>query len=232
MTAAGAGGFVAGAVGGLAGSAASSPIQGFGNAAYFHDSYAISDFGRDLLIGGAMGGVINGAIAGFNGKNFWSGNSPKIENIANIKWSIDKFNDATDGSIDVTKSPKLEIGQYKQDLKYWSPKQKIGDFEVFQSDRIFELTDKNIYKMLNGYAPTGIDGKSIALHHALQSDKAALIEVTRTMHEQSSRILHINPNSIGSGINRAAFDIYRSTYWHIRALELIRTQNLSHIKIK
>ncbi|WP_026997625.1 DUF6443 domain-containing protein [Flectobacillus major] len=73
---AGAGGFVAGAIGGLAGSAASSPIQGFGNAAYFHDSYAISDFGRDLLIGGAMGGVINGAIAGFNGKNFWSG-SPR-----------------------------------------------------------------------------------------------------------------------------------------------------------
>jgi RHS repeat-associated protein len=229
--AAGAGGFVAGAIGGVAGSAVSSPIQGFGNAAYFKDPYSAGDFGRDLLIGGVLGGAINGGIAAFKGKSFWSGNSPKTENIAKIKWSIDEIDEVADGSYNVTKSPKLEIGQYRQDLRFWSPKQKIGNFEVFQSDRLFELTDKNIYKMLNGYAPVGVDGKSVALHHALQSDKAALIEVTRTMHEQWSKILHINPNSVGSGINRAAFDIYRSTYWHIRALEIIRTQNLNHIKI-
>ena len=71
---AGAGGFFAGAISGVAGSAVSSPILGFGNQASFNDPYSAGDFGRDLLIGGITGGVINGGIAGFKGKNFWSGN--------------------------------------------------------------------------------------------------------------------------------------------------------------
>ena len=77
--AAGAGGFLAGAAGGVAGSAISSPIQGLGNAAYFGDPYRAKDFGRDVLIGGLAGGVINGAIAGFSktsggvGRNVWNG---------------------------------------------------------------------------------------------------------------------------------------------------------------
>jgi RHS repeat-associated protein len=230
--AAGAGGFVAGAIGGVAGSAASSPIQGFGNAAYFKDPYSFGDYGRDLLIGGVLGGVINGGIAGFNGKNFITGNAPQSQNIAKIKYSIDAIDEVADGSYNVTKSPKLEIGQYKQDLKYWSPKRKIGDFEVFQNDRLFELTDENIYRMLNRAAPKGVDGNSINLHHALQSDKAALIEVTQTMHKQWSSVLHINPNTIKSGIDRAAFEIFKRNYWYTRALDLIKSNNLNHIKVK
>jgi len=60
-------------VGGIAGSAVSSPIQGLGNAAYFKDPYSAGDFGRDVAFGGLLGGVVNGGIAGFKGKNFWSG---------------------------------------------------------------------------------------------------------------------------------------------------------------
>lgn len=77
--AAGAGGFLAGAAGGAVGSATSSPIQGIGNAVYFGDSYRPKDFGRDVLVGGLVGGTVNGAIAAFSktpagvGKNVWTG---------------------------------------------------------------------------------------------------------------------------------------------------------------
>lgn len=78
--AAGAGGFLAGAAGGAAGAAVSSPIQGLGNAAYFDDPYSIKSFGRDIAFGALGGGIVNGAIAGFNKtpngsfRNVWNGN--------------------------------------------------------------------------------------------------------------------------------------------------------------
>ena len=220
--AAGAGGFLAGAIGGVAGSAVSSPIQGLGNLAYFNDPYSVGDYGRDLLIGGIAGGVINGGIAGFKGKSFITGNSPKTDNIAKIKWSIDSFDEVADGSYNVTKSPKLEIGQYKQDLKYWSPKRKIGDFEVFQRDELFKWNKSNMWLMGEGRPPLGFDGKPIVLHHALQSDKAALIEVSQKIHQGWTKTLHINPTSIPSGINRDAFNLYRAAYWQLRLTEYLK----------
>jgi RHS repeat-associated protein len=76
----GAGGFAAGAVGGAVGTALSSPIQSLGNAAYFGDPMMT---GKEWLtgigIGALTGGAINGTIAGFNGRNFWNGNLPKID---------------------------------------------------------------------------------------------------------------------------------------------------------
>jgi hypothetical protein len=115
---------------------------------------------------------------------------------------------------------------------FWKPKLNFGQFDVYQRDELFTLYNTNgrlngnIYRMLRGYAPTGVDGKSVILHHLLQSDRAGLVELTHTMHNQWSSTLHINPNTIPSGINRAAFEAFREAYWRTRAIDLIKTLNL------
>gem|GEM_PF-958430 len=75
-TVAGAGGFVAGLASGAAGAAAQNVALGVGNFLGYDEKYDPKSFVRDVAFGGLMGGVVNGAIAGFKGNNFWSG-SPK-----------------------------------------------------------------------------------------------------------------------------------------------------------
>jgi hypothetical protein len=68
-----------------------------------------------------------------------------------------------------------------------------------------------------GLAPVGPDGESVVLHHMLQTPDGPLVEVTKTFHQQNSAVIHINPNTIPSGINRSAFDSWRRQYWITRA---------------
>jgi filamentous hemagglutinin len=68
-----------------------------------------------------------------------------------------------------------------------------------------------------GRAPLGPDGFPINLHHMLQTNTSPLAEVTQTFHQQYSNILHINPSTMPSGIDRGAFDRYRASYWRARA---------------
>lgn len=75
----------------------------------------------------------------------------------------------------------------------------------------------NLQRMQNGLAPVGPDGHSINLHHTIQSADSPLAEVTRTFHQQNSSVIHINPNTIPSGIDRSAFNTFRSNYWKNRA---------------
>lgn len=87
----GGGGFLAGAVGGMAGAAFSTPIQSLGNHLYFGDPIMS---GKEYLIGiaagGVLGGTVNGGIAAFNGKNFWTGSvTPKPTVQPSILASID-----------------------------------------------------------------------------------------------------------------------------------------------
>ena len=65
--------------------------------------------------------------------------------------------------------------------------------------------------------PIGPDGHSINLHHLTQRQGDAIAEVTQSFHQQNSRVLHINPNTIQSGIDRAAFNKWRAAYWTNRA---------------
>ncbi len=44
-----------------------------------------------------------------------------------------------------------------------------------------------------------------------------MIELTQTLHQSYSRVLHINPPSTTSGIDRATFDVWRRSYWITRA---------------
>jgi hypothetical protein len=71
--------------------------------------------------------------------------------------------------------------------------------------------------MKQGLAPLGPDGKSINLHHLIQSDKGSIAEVSDTMHKEYDRVLHINPKSTPSGIDRKKFGAFKRAYWQQRA---------------
>ena len=79
----------------------------------------------------------------------------------------------------------------------------------------------NMDRMEAGLAPLGSDGKSMNLHHMTQTQDGAIAEVTSTFHSENSSIIHINDNSIPSGIDREAFDKWRSDYWKSRANDFI-----------
>jgi hypothetical protein len=78
----------------------------------------------------------------------------------------------------------------------------------------------NLQLMQEGKAPLGPDGNPINLHHSLQTMDSPLVEITQNMHQQYGKIIHINPSSIPSAIDRVAFKKWKSDYWVQRAKEL------------
>ncbi len=103
-------------------------------------------------------------------------------------------------------------------LKFWK-KADFNGTRVYQRKDLIDpkLVDSrgrtNLERMQKGLAPVGPDGQSINLHHTIQSADSPLAEVTRTFHQQNSSIIHINPNTIPSGIDRNAFNAFRRDYW-------------------
>ena len=75
----------------------------------------------------------------------------------------------------------------------------------------------NIERMATGRAPIGYDGKAVNLHHMLQTQNGPIAEMSQAFHKTNHRVIHINPNSIPSGTDRAAFNEWRKQYWINRA---------------
>lgn len=98
-----------------------------------------------------------------------------------------------------------------------------------QGTRVYQRTDlidptrvdsrgrTNLQRMERGLAPLGPDGKSMNLHHMTQRADGPIAELTATFHQQNSRVIHINPNTTPSGINRTEFNRWRRSYWQTRA---------------
>ena len=76
--------------------------------------------------------------------------------------------------------------------------------------------------MKKGLAPLGPfpDNKPVNLHHLIQSEKGSIAEVSDTFHKRYDRIIHINPKTTPSGIDRKAFNAWRRDYWKQRAIAL------------
>jgi len=89
--------------------------------------------------------------------------------------------------------------------------------DLIDAGTVDSLGRTNLQRMESGLAPLGPDGKSINLHHMLQSNDGPLAEVTQTFHQKYSSTIHINPNTTPSGIDRRAFDAWRRSYWQTRA---------------
>ncbi len=86
----------------------------------------------------------------------------------------------------------------------------------FKSIHAFEPTDDNIARMERGHAPVGKDGLYVNLHHSLQTEDGPIWEIQGSQHKKWHRAIHINPNTIPSGINRNAFSILKSDFWRYR----------------
>jgi len=121
------------------------------------------------------------------------------------------------------KKVKSKLQGAKKGNKLWKKSINFQGNKVFQRNDLInpKLVDgrgrTNLERMKKGLAPLGPDGKSINLHHMTQRHNGAIAEMTQTFHQKNSKVIHINPNSVPSGINRAVFNKWRSAYWKSRA---------------
>ena len=81
----------------------------------------------------------------------------------------------------------------------------------------FEITEDNLERMERGLAPVGRDGLYINLHHSVQTEDGPIWELSQSKHKKWHRALHVNTNTIPSGINRSAFGLLKKDYWRYRA---------------
>ncbi|MCB5205461.1 DUF637 domain-containing protein, partial [Neorhizobium sp. T786] len=123
---------------------------------------------------------------------------------------------------------------FRQERKFWSEEPIVfNGNEVYQRNDLFDpnlvtswrergmvVTGTNLERMASGRAPIGVDGKSVNLHHLTQTHSGAIAEVTQTFHQTNSKTIHINSNTIPSGIDRPEFDSWRAKYWSDRAANL------------
>jgi filamentous hemagglutinin len=122
---------------------------------------------------------------------------------------------------------KDDKGDYHSE--YWPSFVEFKGNKVYQRDDLIDPARINpengqtsIENMKKGNAPTGPDGKPINIHHLIQTEKGSLAEVTHRFHKAYSKIIHINPGSTESGINRQEFDKFRRSYWKERANDFIK----------
>ncbi|MFI1941235.1 HNH/ENDO VII family nuclease [Streptomyces purpureus] len=109
---------------------------------------------------------------------------------------------------------------------FWSRTDYNGQ-RIYQRDDLvnpdyFSPADKygrsNLKRMQQGLAPMGPDGKPLNLHHMLQTQDGPIAEVTHSMHFGNYNQLHWKAGTkIPSGIDRDAFNAWKSQYWKDRA---------------
>jgi len=117
------------------------------------------------------------------------------------------------------------VNYFRQERKYWSAEPvNINGNKVYQRNDLFDPKyvdpksgKTNLELMQSGRAPVGTDGKPVNLHHMLQKQDGPIAEVTQSFHKDNHSVIHINDNSIPSGINRSEFNKWRSDYWKQRA---------------
>ncbi|QRG26802.1 HNH/ENDO VII family nuclease [Halomonas binhaiensis] len=120
---------------------------------------------------------------------------------------------------------------FQQNRKYWSSEpQTYSGNKVYQRNELIDpnlvsewtirgkvVRGTNLERMASGRAPIGHDGNSINLHHMTQRQSGAIAEMTQSFHKGNHGVIHINPNTIPSGINRAKFKTWSRNYWKDRA---------------
>ncbi|MCR9103040.1 MAG: HNH/ENDO VII family nuclease [bacterium] len=109
--------------------------------------------------------------------------------------------------------------------KFWSPKEVLGR-RVYQRDDLFDPSfihpqskgRTNLELMQDGYAPFGIDGRRIQLHHLNQREPSSMVEVTSTLHKSHPHKLRGKGESFRNDPTlKRQYEKYRSDYWKERA---------------
>ncbi|WP_316606158.1 HNH/ENDO VII family nuclease [Streptococcus pluranimalium] len=154
--------------------------------------------------------------------------------VAKYNSSVPKENGMKLKSGNSTSSSPKPKTDYSQNRKYWKNEVEFNGNKVYQRDDLIDpnvvsswkengvtVTGTNVERMASGRSPIGPDGKSIELHHTTQRQTSSIAETTYTFHKQNSKTIHINPNTISSGINRNEFGKWRGSYWENRAKDFI-----------
>ena len=118
--------------------------------------------------------------------------------------------------------------------KYWNNSVEFNGNKVYQRNDLFDpnaisswkekgkkVIGTNVERMQSERAPIGYDGKPINLHHMTQTQSGAIAEVSQSFHQANKGIIHINPNTVPSGINRNMFNQWKEGYWMNRANDFI-----------
>lgn len=175
--------------------------------------------GTNALIYALRGDETNAALSAAACIPFvgWASGGIKIVN-KGVK-TLDKAGDIYD-VIEGTRKTGEVLGDAR---KFWTNSTEFDGVKVYQRNDIIDpnLVDSrgrtNLQRMEKGLAPIGPDGNPVNLHHMTQTNDSAIVEVTQSFHQQNTKVIHINPNTIPSGINRSEFNIWKSNYWKSRA---------------
>ena len=116
--------------------------------------------------------------------------------------------------------------------EYWKKSVEFEGNKVYQRNDLFDpnqvsswkvgkktITGTNIERMAAGHAPIGYDGKSINLHHLLQTPDGPIVEVSNSFHKNYFSIIHMNTGTSPSLIDRNEFNKWARNYWMNRALD-------------
>ncbi|WP_273760988.1 DUF637 domain-containing protein, partial [Bartonella sp. AU16XJBT] len=113
--------------------------------------------------------------------------------------------------------------------------------KVYQRDDLFDpnkmvkwrenkkdVWGTNVERMEAGKAPIGHDGWPVELHHLSQTPEDAIAETSKEFHQKYTSVIHNNPKTHQSLIERKKFDKWREEYWKERA-KGYREQKNSHL---
>lgn len=84
----------------------------------------------------------------------------------------------------------------------------------FIKNKVDAVGRSNCSRMLNGFAPLGVDGFPVNLHHLHQENDGEIIEILDSEHRYYSRELHSYKNE--SEIDRSSFNSWKRVYWQNR----------------
>ncbi len=102
----------------------------------------------------------------------------------------------------------------------------VQNDSLIDIEKVDDLGRTNLERMRQGVAPLGPDNRSINLHHLVQCDHHAILEITYTAHSTAGGTqLHYkrgNPEFGESEVDRQAFAMFRGDYWKRRAEQFKR----------
>jgi aromatic ring-cleaving dioxygenase len=128
---------------------------------------------------------------------------------------------AANGISRLTSSATPHINQFWNRATNFMGNKVYQRNDLIDPNRVNNAGRTSLELMKSGRAPIGPDGQSMHLHHMLQTNQGPIAEMTRSFHQTYSRIIHINPNTTPSAINRATFSYWRQQYWIQRANDFI-----------
>ncbi|WP_375661367.1 MULTISPECIES: HNH/ENDO VII family nuclease, partial [unclassified Bartonella] len=110
------------------------------------------------------------------------------------------------------------------DSKFGQTNKAYQRNDLFDPNKRVKWTEKqetiwgtNVERMAAGRAPIGFDGRSVELHHLKQTPEGPIAEMSKESHNKYSSVIHANPKTHKSLIEREKFKKWREEYWKERA---------------